>query len=504
MGDVVNTAQRLQTVAAPGAVVVGPATYAATARVRRLPVARARSTSRAATSRSRPGPRSRRSLPPGHRPRRSQTPFVGRDAEMGVLGNADRLGRRASPVPPAAADRRGRCRQVAAGRGGRRAGPLPPRRAACSRAAACRTARPTSGGRSPRRSAMPAAWRRDATLSDAEIRLCRGGRAPRSAMTADAAEVQRVTTGLLYLMGYEVPLREIDPATGPRRGDPGGADLPRAHGRRAPGRHGAVRPALGRPPRARPRRPRWSSACAASGSCSSRRPGSRVTERWTVPTGRHNTVLVNLDPLDASAAGDLLDALAEADVPAPVRALLLDRSGGNPFFLEELVALIGDTDLVESGLLDGTATLGELPDTLRGLVAARIDSLEPAERGSLEDASVWGRTGPVKALATMAEVMRGITDVDARARRSGGQRDPRGRRRALVVPLRPDPRGRLRHPDQGRPGPPPPRHRRLPLVHGRELPGGPRAPGRHGGLPLRRGGRRRGRARWRSPACRAT
>ena len=78
--------------------------------------------------------------------------------------------------------------------------------------------------------------------------------------------------------------------------------------------------------------------------------------------------------------------------------MLLDRSGGNPFFLEELVALVGDADLAEPGLLDGTGALGDLPDTLRGLVAARIDGLTPAERGSLEDASVWGRSGPIKAL----------------------------------------------------------------------------------------------------------
>ena len=107
---------------------------------------------------------------------------------------------------------------------------------------------------------------------------------------------------------------------------------------------------------------------------------------------------------------------------------------------------------------------------------------------------MWGRSGPTKALAMMAEHMRGITDLDpvlAGPRRQG---DPRGRRRALGVPLRPHPRGGLRHPDQGRPGPPPPRHRRLPGLHGGRLRRGPRAPGRHGGLPLRRRRRPGGRA----------
>ncbi len=81
--------------------------------------------------------------------------------------------------------------------------------------------------------------------------------------------------------------------------------------------------------------------------------------------------------------------------------MLLDRSGGNPFFLEELVALVGDAEL--SPEVGGVGTLGDLPDTLRGLVAARLDGLDPAERGTLEDAAVWGRSGPTKALAMMAE-----------------------------------------------------------------------------------------------------
>ena len=131
----------------------------------------------------------------------------------------------------------------------------------------------------------------------------------------------------------------------------------------------------------------------------------------TVPIGRHNTVLVNLDPLDQGATGELLDALLPGDVPDELRDALLDRSGGNPFFLEELVALLGDPDLAPGGLVDGLGTLGELPDTLRGLVAARIDGLTRAERGTLEDAAVWGQSGPLKALEVTASEMRGTTDL---------------------------------------------------------------------------------------------
>jgi class 3 adenylate cyclase/tetratricopeptide (TPR) repeat protein len=407
MGDVVNTAQRLETVAEPGAVVVGPATHAAThesVAYQSLGSVDVKGRDEAVEAWT----AIEALLPPGYRPHRPQTPFVGRDTEMGVLGHA---------IDSAVARRRSHLLLLIgeAGVGKSRLAEEAAERARCRHDALVLEGRCVPYGEAnvwwPIAEALRDACRvaPDATLAEAEAQ---GGEAVASAlaMTLDAPEVQRVTSGLLYLMGYEVPLREIDP-------------------QRA--REEATRAVLTFLERTTVERPvvmvlsdlHWADhlvldlvAKLVERLCRERfvlvataRPS--VTERWTAPTGRHNTVLVNLDPLDESAAGDLLDALVEAEVPAGVRALLLDRSGGNPFFLEELVALVGDVDLAESTLLGGTATLGELPDTLRGLVAARIDSLEPAERGSLEDASVWGRTGPVKALATMAEVMRGITDV---------------------------------------------------------------------------------------------
>ena len=116
--------------------------------------------------------------------------------------------------------------------------------------------------------------------------------------------------------------------------------------------------------------------------------------RWR-PQGRHNTVAINLDPLDRIAARQLLDSVAEARLPRRVADQLLDRSGGNPFFLEELASLICDS-------ADVGEDLPELPDNIRGLVAARLDTLSPGERATLEDAAVLGRSGPVTALATLA------------------------------------------------------------------------------------------------------
>ena len=134
--------------------------------------------------------------------------------------------------------------------------------------------------------------------------------------------------------------------------------------------------------------------------------------RWNPRIGRHNHLIVNLDPLDQVAASLLLDQLLDAEIDADTRRMLLTRSGGNPFFLEELVALLerqGEPELTalgEPAPLRSPAVPGataELPETLRGLLAARLDRLEPDERAVLDNAAVLGRSGSLEALAEMCE-----------------------------------------------------------------------------------------------------
>ncbi len=134
-----------------------------------------------------------------------------------------------------------------------------------------------------------------------------------------------------------------------------------------------------------------------------------LEERWTPKPSRHNLVSLHLDPLDADASRDLLAALMGQEPPPDLRDALLDRSGGNPFFLEELVSLLNEAGVLGAGVID-TATAPELPATLRGLVAARLDALPALERTLLEDAAVLGHTGPIAALAVLSS-NRGEADV---------------------------------------------------------------------------------------------
>ena len=61
--------------------------------------------------------------------------------------------------------------------------------------------------------------------------------------------------------------------------------------------------------------------------------------------------------------------------------------------------------------MGGRSEVTELPDTLRGLVAARLDGLTPDERRVLDDCAVLGRRGPVRAIEVMSEKHLGMDDV---------------------------------------------------------------------------------------------
>ncbi|MEM7339525.1 MAG: adenylate/guanylate cyclase domain-containing protein [Actinomycetota bacterium] len=130
-----------------------------------------------------------------------------------------------------------------------------------------------------------------------------------------------------------------------------------------------------------------------------------------LPSGRHGLTVLQLGPLGDDAAARLLAELRPELEPS-ITAELVDRSGGNPYFLEELAGLVETRAGVVTAGPDGVDR-DALPATLRGIVSARLDALEPGQRALLEDASVLGRTGPVSGLMTLARESRGATGLDA-------------------------------------------------------------------------------------------
>ena len=110
----------------------------------------------------------------------------------------------------------------------------------------------------------------------------------------------------------------------------------------------------------------------------------------------HRFTEIELRPLDAAASRALVGSAAEAPIPAEVAALLAERAGGNPFFLEEALR-----DLVEQGSLlpkNGSYELAiavdrlEIPLVVQEALQARLGRLAPPTRDLVGVASVVGRS----------------------------------------------------------------------------------------------------------------
>jgi class 3 adenylate cyclase/tetratricopeptide (TPR) repeat protein len=118
---------------------------------------------------------------------------------------------------------------------------------------------------------------------------------------------------------------------------------------------------------------------------------------------------VRIDALPAASAEELLRALIGTDSSLDLLArMLVVRTEGNPFFLEESVRT-----LVENGVVIGEAGAYRLardpgslqiPATAQAIVAARIDRLEPDDKRLLQAASVVGKDVPLVLLEAIADV----------------------------------------------------------------------------------------------------
>ncbi len=107
---------------------------------------------------------------------------------------------------------------------------------------------------------------------------------------------------------------------------------------------------------------------------------------------------LRLDPLGKEEAGELLAALLGDGAAAgmqPLRQLILEKTEGNPFFMEEVVQALAEEGVVAgergSYRLDKPATELHIPTTVQGVLAARIDRLPPEEKALLQTLAVMGK-----------------------------------------------------------------------------------------------------------------
>ncbi len=387
MGDVVNIASRLQTSAQPGQVIVGPITYEATR------ASFMYESLGAITVKNRSEPIeawiaiAATSLPGRRRRRVKRAPLVGRDPELGLFRNTFRIAMR------------GRAQLIEiygeAGVGKSRLAMEFAQEARDTNGALVLVGQCVPYGNSSAYGPLAEAVRgacsldRDSPMLDSRHTVTATVAAALD-LAIDCQETDRVVDGLLFLTdGFSRP----------------GVDISRARdeSRRSVGRF-FERLASTRPVILVMSDVQWADADLRDALdkllarvrslpfvlITTARPDF-VSDSGFTP-GQHNQVVLHLDGLSAESSASLVRELVGTDVDADFIELLQERSGGNPFFVEELVALAFDAN--NDGEIDATSdALRSLPATLHGLVAARLDALSAEERSMLEDFAVVGSSG---------------------------------------------------------------------------------------------------------------
>jgi class 3 adenylate cyclase/tetratricopeptide (TPR) repeat protein len=121
-----------------------------------------------------------------------------------------------------------------------------------------------------------------------------------------------------------------------------------------------------------------------------------TTRRASWGGGRRSASSIALEPLGADDAEQMVRLLLHVDgLPGEAHDRILERAEGNPFFLEEIVRRLIDEQLIvhESGRWRAAGGIEHvpIPDTIQGVLAARIDLLPPDEKRAVQSAAVVGR-----------------------------------------------------------------------------------------------------------------
>jgi class 3 adenylate cyclase len=126
--------------------------------------------------------------------------------------------------------------------------------------------------------------------------------------------------------------------------------------------------------------------------------------------GKLNAATVALAPLSDEETATLIADLSERPViEAEMQSALLERAGGNPLYAEQYVRMLAERETAE-----------DLPESVQGIIAARLDSLPADEKALLQDAAVIGKVFWLGALAASEQELHALEQKEfvQRARRS--------------------------------------------------------------------------------------
>lgn len=402
MGDVMNIASRLESAAQPGQVLVGTATQQATQDAiayRHLGTVEARGRAGAvegwvALSAVRP---------PGLR-RRRETSFVGRDYEMSLLEAQARM---------AVENRRAQA-AVVLGESGMG-------KSRVAEESAALVARTWNGrvlqGRSvpygeanvwwPVAELLRHAFHLDIETSADEARAAILGGLSVHLAASRSADIPRITTALMHALGYQTSLRGGDRERNRSEISLALVSVLEAELQNRPlvllmsDVHWAGDAVMGLIEHLLNELLRYPLIIIMT---------AKASEPPRPLAGRHGSLVLHLGPLEPKASAAILDDLG-LDLSRVDTAQLVERSGGNPFFLEELASLMIGREGAPSEQLP-SGGLASLPDTLRGIISARLDALDSQARTVLEAAAVLGRSGPIDGLEIMISRTRPLEDFN--------------------------------------------------------------------------------------------
>ncbi|MBI3742136.1 MAG: AAA family ATPase, partial [Chloroflexi bacterium] len=152
---------------------------------------------------------------------------------------------------------------------------------------------------------------------------------------------------------------------------------------------------------------------------------SRPAEGAAAPTLRQigndlyasRFVYLPLTPLSQADSVALIDLLLSiADLPENFKETIPQRAEGNPFYLEEIIRVLIDRGVIQRSdghwqmTPDADIANLEVPRTLQGLIMTRVDHLGESARQAIQSAAVIGREFPYKLLTLVLEGVRSLQD----------------------------------------------------------------------------------------------
>jgi class 3 adenylate cyclase/tetratricopeptide (TPR) repeat protein len=117
---------------------------------------------------------------------------------------------------------------------------------------------------------------------------------------------------------------------------------------------------------------------------------------------------IGLDQLGIESSGQLVEAILNGDVVPELRELILNRASGNPLFMEELThSLLENGSIKQENnkfVLKGAPEKIQVPETIQGIISARMDRLEENLKRTMQVASVIGRDFAFSILKTITSM----------------------------------------------------------------------------------------------------